>query len=32
MEIMSSTLQLNTADGTMETYQAQPKEGGARPV
>lgn len=32
MEITSSTVQLNTPDGTMETCEARPKEGGARPA
>jgi carboxymethylenebutenolidase len=32
MDITTSTLQLNTPDGKMETYEAKPKEGGARPA
>ncbi|OGQ74054.1 MAG: hypothetical protein A3G40_00040 [Deltaproteobacteria bacterium RIFCSPLOWO2_12_FULL_57_22] len=32
MEITSSTLQVNTPDGTMETYEARQKEGGACPA
>jgi carboxymethylenebutenolidase len=32
MDITSSTLQLNTPDGTMEAYEARPKDGGARPA
>jgi carboxymethylenebutenolidase len=32
MEITTSTLQLNTPDGKMETYEAKPKEGGAHPA
>ena len=32
MEITTSTLQLNTSDGKMETYAARPRDGGARPA
>lgn len=32
MENTSSTLQLNTPDGKMETYEARPKDGGSRPA
>ena len=32
MDITTSTLQLNTPDGKMETYEARPKDGGARPA
>jgi carboxymethylenebutenolidase len=32
MDITSSALQLNTPDGTMETYEARPKDGAARPA
>ncbi len=32
MDIATSTLQLNTPDGKMETYEAKPKDGGARPA
>ena len=30
MEITTSTIQLNTPDGKMESYEARPKDGGAR--
>ena len=32
MDITTSTLQLNTPDGKMETYEAKPKEGRAHPA
>ena len=32
MDITNSTLQLSTPDGKMETYEARPKDGGARPA
>lgn len=32
MDVTTSTLQLNTADGKMETFEARPKEGGAHPA
>ena len=32
MDITTSKLQLNTPDGKMETYEARPKDGGARPA
>ena len=32
MDITTSTLQLNTPDGMMETYEARPKDGGTRPA
>lgn len=32
MEITTSTLQLNTPDGTMEAYEARPKSGGPYPA
>lgn len=32
MENTTSTLQLNTPDGKMETYEARPKDGGSRPA
>ena len=31
MDVTSSTVQLNTSDGKMETYVAQPKDGGTYP-
>jgi carboxymethylenebutenolidase len=31
MEVLSSTVQLNTSDGKMEAYVAQPKDGGSYP-
>jgi carboxymethylenebutenolidase len=32
MDITTSTLQLNTPDGNMETHEVRPKDGGARPA
>lgn len=32
MDITTSTLQLNTPDGKMETYEARPKDGAAHPA
>lgn len=32
MDVTTSTLQLNTPDGKMETFEARPKEGGAHPA
>lgn len=32
MNITTSTIQLNTPDGKMDTYEARPKDGGARPA
>ena len=32
MDIMTSTIQLNTPDGKMEAYEARPKDGGTRPA
>jgi carboxymethylenebutenolidase len=32
MDVTTSTLQLDTPDGKMETYEARPKEGGAYPA
>ena len=32
MDVTTSTLQLNTPDGRMDTYEARPKEGGAHPA
>lgn len=32
MDINTSTIQLNTPDGKMDTFVAQPKDGGARPA
>jgi carboxymethylenebutenolidase len=32
MDVTTSTLQLDTPDGKMETYEAKPKEGGAHPA
>ena len=32
MDITTSTIQLNTPDGKMESYEARPKDGGAHPA
>src|ERR1051325_11791938 len=32
MDVTTSTLQLSTPDGKMETFEARPKEGGAHPA
>lgn len=32
MDVTTSTLQLDTPDGKMETYEARPKDGGAHPA
>ena len=32
MDLTTTTLQLNTADGKMEAYEARPKDGGPRPA
>src|SRR5262249_25671996 len=32
MDVTTSTLQVNTPDGKMETFEARPKEGGAHPA
>ena len=32
MDVTTSTLQLNTPDGKMETFESRPKEGGAHPA
>lgn len=32
MDLTTATLQLNTADGKMEAYEARPKDGGPRPA
>ncbi|TMA89062.1 MAG: dienelactone hydrolase family protein, partial [Deltaproteobacteria bacterium] len=31
MDVTNSTVQLNTSDGKMEAYVAQPKDGGTYP-
>src|ERR1051326_1152109 len=32
MDVTTSTLQLSTPDGKMETFESRPKEGGAHPA